>query len=178
MEAFNLLFEVVWFMILIIIGRIVRRIAFIIPSMMQPLRLGVTIIGLRIFSCLLVGFEFSRWYGYIIFLIYVGGLLVIFRYVAALRPNNFFSGVKNLILFISRFFVFLTVFFRFFFINNMKLLNLNLENYEYKERITGILICSSYNVGILIFLGIVLLLALVAVVKICFQQQAPLRPYG
>nr|YP_009378348.1 NADH dehydrogenase subunit 6 [Solemya velesiana]ARH10780.1 NADH dehydrogenase subunit 6 [Solemya velesiana] len=165
-------------MMLIIMGSIVSSMAFIMPSMMQPLSLGVTIMGLSMFSCLLVGFEFSSWYGYIMFLIYVGGLLVMFSYVAALSPNNFFSGVKNLILFISSFFVFLTVFFSFFFMNNMKLLNLNLENYEYKESITGILICSSYNVGILIFLGIVLLLALVAVVKICFQQQAPLRPYG
>lgn len=31
---------------------------------------------------------FSRWFGFIIFLIYIGGILVIFAYFTAIQPNQ------------------------------------------------------------------------------------------
>lgn len=165
-------------MVLIIFGRVVSSIAFVMPSMMQPLRLGLRIISLSVFSCLLVGFELSTWYGYIIFLIYVGGLLVIFSYVAALTPNNYFSGIRNLFLFMLRVVVFFRVYRVTWFSRGIKFVGVVAKEILVNEGSTGSLLCRNYNFGILVFLGVILFLALIAVVKICFRQKAPLRPFG
>lgn len=165
-------------MVLIIFRRLVRSIAFIMPSIMQPLSLGLNIMVLSMFSCLLVGFEISRWYGYIIFLIYVGGLLVIFSYVAALTPNSFFSGVRNLLLFFLRLVVFFSTYMFNWFSRRTKFVRADMKITFVNEGSRGSLICRNYNFGVLVFLGVILFLALVAVVKICFSQKAPLRPFG
>lgn len=165
-------------MILIIFSTIVRSIAFIMPSIMQPLSLGLTIMVLRVYSCLLIGFELSSWFGYVMFLIYVGGLLVIFSYVAALSPNSFFSGARNLFLFIVRGFIFFCVYGLNWFSRGRKIRDFDGTYTHIRERSSGALMCRNYNFGILVFLGVILFLALVAVVKVCFQQEAPLRPFG
>lgn len=65
----------------------------VIPVLSQPLALGVVVLLFRLFSCVIVGLCVSSWYGYVLFLVYVGGLLVIFAYVAALVPNRIFLGI-------------------------------------------------------------------------------------
>nr|YP_006073354.1 NADH dehydrogenase subunit 6 [Solemya velum]AFG18174.1 NADH dehydrogenase subunit 6 [Solemya velum]AGI98163.1 NADH dehydrogenase subunit 6 [Solemya velum] len=165
-------------MVLIIFSSLVSSIAFIMPSMMQPLSLGLNIMVLSVFSCLLVGFEMSSWYGYIMFLIYVGGLLVMFSYVAALTPNSFFSGVSNLLLFFLSLVVFFSTYMFNWFSSSTKFVSADMKMTFVNEGSSGSLMCSNYNFGVLVFLGVILFLALVAVVKICFSQKAPLRPFG
>merc|ERR1719334_1201504 len=65
--------------------------------MAQPLSLGLAIIVSTLFMCLLRAMLLSSWYGYILFLIYVGGLLVIFAYVAALSPNMLFKSALPIV---------------------------------------------------------------------------------
>merc|ERR1711976_644423 len=70
---------------------------FLFPLINQPLRLGLAIMVSTILICLLTGMFLSSWYGFILFLIYVGGLLVIFAYVATLSPNTLFGGAGALL---------------------------------------------------------------------------------
>jgi len=165
-------------MILIVLSTLIRRLAFIIPSIIQPLRLGVRIICIRLISCIIIGMEISSWFGYILFLILIGGLLVIFSYVAALTPNALFSNTLRLILLTIRLTIFSILFLCYWFPTRRKLLNLKTYYIFTQERTTGVAICRNYNIIILVFLGIILLFALIAVVKVCFNQEAPLRPFN
>lgn len=52
----------------------------------------------------LMGTTFSRWFGFIIFLIYIGGMLVIFAYFVAIQPNQQFDLKTPLFFLILRVF--------------------------------------------------------------------------
>jgi NADH-ubiquinone oxidoreductase chain 6 len=56
-----------------------------------PLSLGLWILILSISISVLIRTSFSRWFGFIIFLIYIGGILVIFAYFVAIQPNQQFN---------------------------------------------------------------------------------------
>merc|ERR1711893_494660 len=95
----------------IILFSITTSILLLLPLIAQPLRLGLVIILLTLMICCLRALLISSWYGYILFLIYVGGLLVIFAYVAALSPNVLFRGGGALIFFGLLFALFIGIFF-------------------------------------------------------------------
>jgi len=78
-------------MISIILIRITIGFASLLFWVGHPISLGAVIFLLRGLCCLIIGREVSSWYGYIIFLIYVGGILVIFAYIVALAPNPHFK---------------------------------------------------------------------------------------
>lgn len=54
----------------------------------SPLALGLWILFMSMLVSVLCRTTFSRWFGFIIFLIYIGGMLVIFAYFAAIQPNQ------------------------------------------------------------------------------------------
>lgn len=149
----------------------------IFPLITQPLSLGLSIILATLFLCILRRILISRWYAYILFLIYVGGLLVIFAYVASLAPNILFRNLNSIIilllLLIPRFYVFYSR--NSLDIPTLRSLNqwINLN----KLKSQGIELTSSFQISILIALGIILLLNLIVVVKICWHRHASFRPY-
>jgi NADH-ubiquinone oxidoreductase chain 6 len=149
----------------------------IFPLIRQPLSLGLRIIISTLFLCILSAMLISRWYAYILFLIYVGGLLVIFAYVASLSPNMLFSRI-NLIIFIPiTLLPALYIFYSYNFVDIPSLENLNNIYELIKNKKYGVELISKSYISILIALGSILLLNLIVVVKICFYQQTSLRPY-
>jgi NADH-ubiquinone oxidoreductase chain 6 len=162
--------------------RIILRLAlcrvFLFPLIIQPLRLGLAIILSTIFLCILVAIYLSSWYGYILFLIYVGGLLVMFAYVAALSPNTLFARpgpfllllrtqvVVPVILFNS---IFLDINDLSFFVGQRELIT--------NTKILGVELVSPTFISVLLGLGIILFINLVVVVKICYYQHGTLRPH-
>jgi len=110
-----------------------------------------------------------------VFLIYIGGVLVIFAYVAALTPNLIFS-LKRLYIFPLT--ILSTTLILSLFLPN-KITNRNLSMARPAQLIdaTGASLFRTANVRILIFLGCILLLALIAVVKVCHFYGGPLRPF-
>ena len=161
-----------------IVCSILLALIFAIPMMIQPLSLGLCIIGISLFWCVLLGLIYSSWFSYVLFLIYVGGLLVIFVYVAALAPNTLFSSLKSLVGITATSTVLLTLVLLLT-PKDLSFLYDSISLDYYSESIkTGIIIVSSCNIGILIGLGLILLINLLAVVKVCYYQQGPLRPYN
>jgi NADH-ubiquinone oxidoreductase chain 6 len=150
----------------------------IFPLIIQPLSLGLSIIISTLFFCILTAMFLSRWYAYILFLIYVGGLLVIFAYVAALSPNILFSGINSLIFFIIIFFVLRMILINYKFLDLRSLTNFNNWFEEKRLKFYGIQLTSFYYNFILISLGVILLLNLIVIVKICFYQRAALRSFS
>nr|YP_009742317.1 NADH dehydrogenase subunit 6 [Cryptonatica andoi]QID90412.1 NADH dehydrogenase subunit 6 [Cryptonatica andoi] len=151
---------------------------FMFPLMTQPLSLGLSIMISTLFMCTLTAMLLSSWYGYILFLIYVGGLLVMFAYVSALSPNVLFSGMGAMILFVFLS-ILLTGIFYFYMFTDLSMISYSFMFPESKTlKIYGSQLVSPHTTSILIGLGVILLTNLVVVVKICFYQQAPLRPFS
>lgn len=149
----------------------------ILPLIGQPLSLGLFIIISTLLLCSIVAIFLSSWYAYILFLIYVGGLLVIFAYVAALRPNVLFRGGSYLYLYVSSSLIFsILLYFRYF--RDFRILNYlsDFLSSSYSKAY-GIQLVNTSISPVLIALGIILLLNLVVVVKICYYQHASLRPF-
>nr|YP_009707857.1 NADH dehydrogenase subunit 6 [Pseudocleopatra dartevellei]QEU52726.1 NADH dehydrogenase subunit 6 [Pseudocleopatra dartevellei] len=148
------------------------------PLMAQPLSLGLSIMISTMFFCVLVGLYLSSWYGYILFLIYVGGLLVMFAYVAALSPNVLFGGANSFLFFMGA-----QVFIPIIMFNSIFLDSGNLLPFpgQHSSLITmktlGTELVSPSFISILISLGLILLINLIVVVKICYYQYGTLRPY-
>nr|YP_009860915.1 NADH dehydrogenase subunit 6 [Nassarius siquijorensis]QKI31787.1 NADH dehydrogenase subunit 6 [Nassarius siquijorensis] len=150
----------------------------LLPLMMQPLSLGLVIMISTLLMCFISAVMLSSWYGYILFLIYVGGLLVMFAYVAALSPNVLF-GKGTPMLFFSVMILPLSIIFYF-----LPLIDVSSIGYlsifsEMKIlKIYGIEMVAPQMISILIGLAIILLINLIVVVKICYYQQASLRPFS
>lgn len=108
------------------------------------------------------------WFGILLFLIYVGGLLVIFAYFAALLPNQLLE--------IGKIAAATRGAFATLFIPMSK-------GSIFISRPNQITYTSAYqlffpeNLSFLFLVGLVLLLALVAVVKVRQRPKGPLRPF-
>lgn len=96
-------------MTVIIIVSLFSWLRLILLIIAQPISIGLVIIRLCLGGCILRGLLVTPWYGYILFLIYLGGLLVVFAYVSALIPNILFN-INNLFLVSALFFSFGLIF--------------------------------------------------------------------
>nr|YP_010262143.1 NADH dehydrogenase subunit 6 [Esanthelphusa keyini (nom. nud.)]UIB42750.1 NADH dehydrogenase subunit 6 [Esanthelphusa keyini (nom. nud.)] len=71
---------------------IIMILSFLFTFLNHPLSMGLTLLVQTIIISIFVGFfTFSFWFSYILFLIFLGGLLVLFIYVASLASNEKFS---------------------------------------------------------------------------------------
>nr|YP_009503335.1 NADH dehydrogenase subunit 6 [Typhlosyrinx sp. MNHN IM 2013-18371]AXA45437.1 NADH dehydrogenase subunit 6 [Typhlosyrinx sp. MNHN IM 2013-18371] len=148
-----------------------------LPLMAQPLSLGLVIMISTLLMCLASAMLVSQWYGYILFLIYVGGLLVMFAYVAALSPNVLFNQkTSSFLIFILMFIIFMSLKF-YWFKDSPMLSDYSLQNKNMMMKVYGIELVSSHMISILIGLAFILLINLIAVVKICYFQHNSLRPF-
>nr|BDL61437.1 NADH dehydrogenase subunit 6 [Ilyoplax pusilla] len=66
----------------------------------HPLAMGLTLLTQTILIALTVGMaNFSFWFSYILFLVFLGGMLVLFIYVASLASNEPFAPPSSYTLF-------------------------------------------------------------------------------
>nr|YP_009114941.1 NADH dehydrogenase subunit 6 [Acroneuria hainana]AIX03646.1 NADH dehydrogenase subunit 6 [Acroneuria hainana] len=66
--------------------------ALIFTQMMHPLAMGMLLLLQTLVICLITGFMTQNfWFSYILFLVFLGGLLVLFIYVTSLASNEMFS---------------------------------------------------------------------------------------
>nr|YP_010241745.1 NADH dehydrogenase subunit 6 [Strombus pugilis]QTI82433.1 NADH dehydrogenase subunit 6 [Strombus pugilis] len=162
----------------IMLFSITTSILFLLPLMAQPLSLGLVIMLLTLMMCCLSALLISSWYGYILFLIYVGGLLVMFAYVAALSPNVLFSGGYPVMLFALMIPLLFIIFYMYPFIDLSSLNYASLYADYSNLKTYGVELVSPEMISVLIGLGLILLINLVVVVKICYYQHASLRPFS
>nr|YP_009346062.1 NADH dehydrogenase subunit 6 [Unio delphinus]AMX22408.1 NADH dehydrogenase subunit 6 [Unio delphinus]WIL07520.1 NADH dehydrogenase subunit 6 [Unio delphinus] len=141
---------------------------------MHPLPLGIMILLLAFLNCALIA-TISPWYSYMLFFIFIGGMLVMFAYIASLSPNMTFS-VNNPLMPIM-----LTITSLFSF-KNLKLTS----NYQTDAELTSSINDTTLTLSFLytdngitsvILLACMLLFTLVASVKICKPKMGALRPF-
>nr|AJJ48390.1 NADH dehydrogenase subunit 6 [Radix sp. MOTU3] len=61
------------------------------PVLVSPVSLGGLLIFISISFVVLMNLMSSAWYGYLLFLIYIGGLLVLFIYMCMISSNTIFK---------------------------------------------------------------------------------------
>nr|QQP21745.1 NADH dehydrogenase subunit 6 [Metasepia tullbergi] len=144
----------------------------------QPMSLGFLLMLNVMGVSVLISYLTMSWFGYLLFLVYVGGLLVMFMYVISLVPNLIFISNKVIL-------YFLMIMSSYFIINyNMmkdvvseEVKGFLLNNYEIMSCGGGEFIMMSFNFFCYILLGIVLLFVLISVVKICYYCDGALRVF-
>lgn len=124
------------------------------------------------------------WFSYVLFLIFLGGILVLFIYVTSLASNEIFNFSIKLLLF--RIINFIIIYLLIYCIDkNLLISYLNNHETDYLNRIKNLLIENSLILNklyrfpinlITIILIIYLFLTLIAVVKITNIFEGPLRP--
>nr|WAP91511.1 NADH dehydrogenase subunit 6 [Grimpoteuthis sp.] len=144
----------------------------------QPLSLGFMLMVISIMSSILVSFISYSWYGYMLFLVYIGGMLVMFMYVISLIPNFIFLSFKMTLFFFFFFFCMLMIFL-FTLYNYMDLSGMDFMymNMNLMSMGNSGLIMMKYNFFCYVLLGVLLLFVLISVVKICYYCDGPLRVF-
>ncbi len=161
-------------MTLTILTIILTSLTSILLFVPQPLLFGLIMLILATFLAVTIRFSFSPWYAYTFFIIFIGGLLVIFAYVSALSPNYIHPYPPTHLL-LQTFLIMLPL--TMFFVttspcatNSMGLIYKNIFK-------TANDIYSPVNYILLMLLILMLLLVLTLVVKISNLTKGPLRPF-
>nr|YP_010384947.1 NADH dehydrogenase subunit 6 [Arcotheres purpureus]UPL64944.1 NADH dehydrogenase subunit 6 [Arcotheres purpureus] len=144
----------------------------------HPLAMGLVLLIQTILISMSIGFStFSFWTSYILFLIFLGGMLILFIYIASLASNEYFSfSIFNLIL-LSTIMIMLT--FMLIFTDQMlfstpTLISSSL-NFSMSTPLSINWIYNTPLTNLTIFIILYLLLTLIVVVKIINLFKGPLR---
>ena len=153
-------------MILFCFSSIIISISLALLNSFTPLALGFWVIILSLAIALTTSISCFSWFGFIIFLIYIGGMLVMFAYFVAIQPNQQFDIIISLgsIALTSLLMAGL-----------YPLLDLSHQWADTPTWLTAIL--NQPNLTVLIILALTLFLALLRVVKISSAFMGPLRPF-
>nr|UDF83727.1 NADH dehydrogenase subunit 6 [Vermiophis taishanensis] len=158
--------------------------SFIFLQMNHPLAMGLILLIQTLLICLITGLMAKTfWFSYILFMIFIGGMLVLFIYVTSLASNEMFSlSMKTLILslmfLLFTFLMFLLIdkmYFISFFSNN-EMNSISMMKSFYKENTLELTKLYNFPSNIItIFMINYLLLTLIAIVKITKFFYGPLR---
>nr|YP_009128144.1 NADH dehydrogenase subunit 6 [Lemyra melli]AJO26427.1 NADH dehydrogenase subunit 6 [Lemyra melli] len=102
---------------------IIIFISFFMLFLNNPLSMGLMILIQTLMTCLISGLLIKTyWFSYILFLTFLGGLLVLFIYVSSIASNELFKPSFNLKMIFIMFFL-IMIMFQFLFFNNLFWLN-------------------------------------------------------
>jgi len=138
--------------------------SWIILSSNNPIIIRLIIISISIILSTIISLNISSWYALILFLIYVGGIIVIFSYFVRLRSND------SIILKTNIHFTALPLIL-------IKANKLQVNAQIYKRSQINI-IYESKNTTILLIIIIILLIIIIIVIKIVKKNNAPLRGFN
>jgi len=154
--------------ILIIIISLLLRNSFFFVS--HPVTLVIIILAQTSILCVSIFLlSFSSWFSLITFLIFIGGLIVLFIYIARLASNEKFSINFKIIIIMA------PLFSAIIFINYIILNNQHFFNETINFKIFIFIIYSNYSINPTILSIIYLLLTLIITVNIIKLYEAPIR---
>nr|YP_009128279.1 NADH dehydrogenase subunit 6 [Promalactis suzukiella]AJO68674.1 NADH dehydrogenase subunit 6 [Promalactis suzukiella] len=160
--------------------------SFLMFFLNHPLSMGLMILFQTLLTCILSGMLIKTyWFSYILFLTFLGGLLVLFIYVSSIASNELFNLSSKMILFFLIFLLFSICFSIFFF--NLKWMNLSFNMdmlnffnsflfFNNENKINLSKLYNNQTFLTMMMLIIYLFITLVAVVKITNIFFGPLRP--
>jgi hypothetical protein len=136
----------------------------------SPLNLGIWVLFTAFFISFLLRFWASSWFALLIFLIYIGGILVIFAYFVAISPHQEIRLLPIYIFSILLFISLSPLWVKYIILLPHSFIEIKITNWSP--------LYSLSNIIVLLILGIVLFLALILVVKIRNRTTGPLRPFN
>nr|WGC93641.1 NADH dehydrogenase subunit 6 [Pygospila tyres] len=161
--------------------------SFMMLFMYHPLSMGLMILIQTLLTCLISGMMMSTyWFSYILFLTFLGGLLVLFIYISSIASNEMFKISFNMKI---MFFLSLSIIMimSMLWMNNMTWMNFNINNLEMKNFFNMFLFFNNENkinlsklynnqtFLMMMMMIIYLFITLIAVVKITNIFYGPLR---
>nr|YP_010633958.1 NADH dehydrogenase subunit 6 [Anopheles squamosus]WBP69690.1 NADH dehydrogenase subunit 6 [Anopheles squamosus] len=169
----------------LIIMSICLIMSFIFMQMKHPLSMGLMLLIQTFLTCLLTGiYVKSFWFSYVLFLIFLGGMLILFIYVTSLSSNEMFSMSFSLTMFSMIIFTMLMLMFLITdktlieqFISNMEMEKLSMTNNLINENVLSLNKMYNFPTNLITLLLInYLFLTLLVTVKITKKFYGPLRP--
>nr|YP_009936912.1 NADH dehydrogenase subunit 6 [Tuta absoluta]QNT11856.1 NADH dehydrogenase subunit 6 [Tuta absoluta]UJM44073.1 NADH dehydrogenase subunit 6 [Tuta absoluta]UJM44086.1 NADH dehydrogenase subunit 6 [Tuta absoluta] len=161
-------------------------ISFLMFFLNHPLSMGLMILMQTFLTCILSGLIIKTyWFSYVLFLTFLGGLLVLFIYVSSIASNEmFFFSFKMKMFFL--FTIIISLFISLLFIYNLNWMNFinnsDMENFfnnylffNNENKINLTKLYNNQTFLLMIMLIIYLFITLVAVVKITNIFSGPLR---
>nr|QED22482.1 NADH dehydrogenase subunit 6 [Amynthas sp. SD201602-06]QED22508.1 NADH dehydrogenase subunit 6 [Amynthas sp. ZJ201507-02] len=133
-----------------------------------PIMLGINILAMALLLATSLSSSMSSWYAFLVFLIYIGGMLVMFAYFLALTPNQQMPTSSNLIYLLATLTTLVIV---------MLITDTNIFIPQEMHQDSTYLYCTN-TAPILIILAMILLLTMVIVVKLTNRSSGPLRPFN
>nr|YP_010526601.1 NADH dehydrogenase subunit 6 [Megaxyela euchroma]UXP85893.1 NADH dehydrogenase subunit 6 [Megaxyela euchroma] len=153
--------------------------------MKHPLAMGLMLLIQTLMVCMITGLiSPTFWFSYILFLIMLGGMLVLFIYMTSLASNEMFNMSTKLIIMMIMFFMLMTLimYFNDLFYSSFSMFNKEMINLISSETInnleSNLMVNKIYNKpSMLITLMLInyLFLTLIIVVKITNINMGPLR---
>nr|QFO91029.1 NADH dehydrogenase subunit 6 [Trachypenaeus curvirostris]QUT08450.1 NADH dehydrogenase subunit 6 [Trachypenaeus curvirostris] len=166
--------------LIIMMSPLVFMFSILFTQLLHPLAMGLMLLTQTIMVCVMAGLSMnSFWFSYILFLIFLGAMLVLFMYVASLASNETFSfsstSAMFLLMVISLSFLF--IFFDPLTLNSsLSIAQSSISSDLFKS--TPAILSTIYNktsMNLTLFIVFYLLLTLIAVVKITNTFFGPLR---
>nr|QGA73987.1 NADH dehydrogenase subunit 6 [Chrysomela populi] len=145
----------------------------------HPLSLGMILLMQTIMTSLITGMlNTNYWFSYILFLIMIGGMLILFIYMTSIASNEKFKFSYKLILMFTLFIIIMTMLlFTDFYYFNMKV---NFSDQMNQNNLSNFKLSMNkymnYPQNLIMFMMIMyLLITLIMVVKITSMHYGPLR---
>nr|QRV62507.1 NADH dehydrogenase subunit 6 [Hydroporus obsoletus] len=153
--------------------------------MNHPLSMGMMLMMQTILIVLITGmYSYSFWFSYILFLIMIGGMLILFMYMTSLASNEKFKISKNIIIMMM---IMILMFLIFIMMNDSLMTEYIHKNSNLMESLNNLMMFKNENLfslymlynnpNFLINIMMInyLLITLIAVVKITKSNLGPLR---
>lgn len=149
---------------------IILSVSFLLSSsiilIINPLHIGIVILLLALLLTASIALIISSWLSFLVFLIYIRGILVLFSYFVALTPNQEY---KSRVLNITIIFIVTT--------SIVVITNTHHHTPLVKSYILPSIYLQSSS-SILITLALTLLIAIIIIVKLVTVTKGPLRPFN
>nr|YP_010743977.1 NADH dehydrogenase subunit 6 [Corigetus marmoratus]WET31980.1 NADH dehydrogenase subunit 6 [Corigetus marmoratus] len=148
-------------------------------SLNHPLSLGFTLLLQTTISCMILGnLNLNFWFSYILFLIMIGGMLVLFIYMTSIASDEKFNFSKMLSFMFLLFIIFCMIMLpKDNFFSYLELFNSNLVKFNSMEINLSMNKFTNHPYWMMFFTLICyLLITLIATVKIAHSKTGTLRP--
>nr|BDQ44244.1 NADH dehydrogenase subunit 6 [Amynthas glaucus] len=133
-----------------------------------PIMLGINILTMALLMSVTLATSMSTWYAFMVFLIYIGGMMVMFGYFLALTPNQQMPTTSSLTYMLMTMATLMTV----------SIATKTKVYIPHEVRQDNMYLYSMGTAPALTLLALILLLTMVIVVKLTNRSKGPLRPFN